>query len=223
MVTTLYLVRHGVTVGGEQRRYKGSIDVPLSDEGWEQAQKTAAFICSDVERRAAKAEEEGHVPSRLEAIYASPLSRALRTAEAICAPCAMHPVVNPDLRERHFGIWEGMTFSEIKEQYPEEFRAWARNPLDHAPVGGETTREVETRCVRVMHDLIERHKGRSLAIVAHGGVNRVILCNIMGLPLEHIFRIEQDNAAVNIIEFWEAYPVIKLLNYSPAKHENRNE
>lgn len=223
MVTTLYLVRHGVTVGGEQRRYKGSIDVPLSDEGWEQAQKTAAFICSDVARRAAQAEQEGHAPYRLEAIYTSPLSRALRTAEAICAPYAMHPVVNPDLRERHFGIWEGMTFSEIKAQYPEEFRAWARNPLDHAPVGGETTREVETRCIRIMHHLIERHKGRALAIVAHGGVNRVMLCTIMGLPLEHIFRIEQDNAAVNIIEFWEAYPVIKLLNYSPAKHENRNE
>lgn len=219
MVTTLYLIRHGVTVGGEQRRYKGSIDVPLSDEGWEQAQKTAAFICSDVARRAAKAEQEGHAPSRLKAIYASPLSRALRTAEAICAPLGMHPFVYPDLRERHFGVWEGMTFSEIKEQYPEEFSAWAHNPLDHAPTGGETTREVETRCVKAMHEILDRHKGESLAIVAHGGVNRVMLCNIMGLPLEHIFRIEQDNAAVSIIEFWEAYPVVKLLNYSPAKHE----
>jgi len=222
MVTTLYLVRHGVTVGGEQRRYKGSIDVPLSEEGWAQAEKSAEFIRGDIQRRTEKAHQDDRTPSQLSAVYASPLSRAFRTAEAICAPLGMHPVVYPDLRERHFGVWEGMTFSEIKEQYPEEFSAWAHNPLDHAPTGGETTREVESRCIRALNDLLERHKGQSLILVAHGGVNRVILCNIMGLPLEHIFRIEQDNAAVNIIEFWEAYPVIKLLNYSPAKHEGRN-
>ena len=81
-----------------------------------------------------------------------------------------------------------------------------------------------TQILKADHETTEEEVLHSAAaIVAHGGVNRVILCNIMGLPLEHIFRIEQDNAAVNIIEFWEAYPVIKLLNYSPAKHENRNE
>jgi broad specificity phosphatase PhoE len=219
MVTTLYLVRHGITVGSEERRYKGSIDVPLSDEGFIQAQKTARFIADEHARRAIRAEKDGHAPSTLQAVYSSPLSRAHRSAEALCAPHGLNPVVCPDLRERHFGIWEGMSFNEIKEQYPEEFRAWARNPLDHAPMGGETTREVEARAVRALALLLDRHKGHAFAIVAHGGLNRVILCHVMGLPLEHIFRIEQDNAAVNVIEFWEAYPVIKLLNFSPAKYE----
>ncbi|HSW65090.1 MAG TPA: histidine phosphatase family protein [Dissulfurispiraceae bacterium] len=222
MVTTLYLVRHGVTVGGEERRYKGSIDVPLSEEGMVQAQKTAGFIAEELARRAIHSEKDGHSASKLQAVYSSPLIRAQRTAEKICEPHGLAPVLHPDLRERHFGVWEGMSFTEIKEHYPEEFGAWARNPLDHAPREGETTREVETRAVRALSMILQRHKGHSLAIVAHGGLNRVMLCHIMGLPLEHIFRIEQDNAAVSIIEFWEAYPVVKLLNYSPAKYEENH-
>lgn len=218
MVTTLYLVRHGVTVGGEERRYKGSIDVPLSDEGVAQAQKTAGFIAEELARRTLSAEKDGCSASKLQAVYSSPLRRAQKTAEKICEPHGLSPVIHPDLRERHFGIWEGLSFSEIQERFPDEFRAWARNPVDHSPVGGETTREVEARAVSALSLILKLHAGHSLAVVAHGGLNRVMLCHIMGVPLEHVFRIEQDTAAVSIIEFWEEYPVIKLLNYSPAKY-----
>jgi len=219
MVTTLYLVRHGVTVGDEPRRYKGSIDIPLSEEGRQQALKTAAFIRNDAERRILLAEQQGLPPAHVEALYTSPLSRALQTAEEICSVFGIQPSICPEFRERHFGVWEGMTFYEIQKKYPDEFAAWARNPLDHAPVGGETTRQVEERCIQPLKNLVDQHKGNSLIIVAHGGVNRVMLCHIIGLPLEHLFRLEQDNAAVTIIEFWDHYPVLKLLNYSPAKYE----
>ncbi len=218
MVTTLYLVRHGVTVGDEERRYKGSIDVPLSEEGRVQAQKTAGFIAEDIARRTMRADRSCFSASCLQAIYSSPLSRAQRTAEEICKPHGLNPIVDSDLRERHFGDWEGMSFSEIQEQFPDAFRAWTGNPLDYAPTGGETTREVEARAVRALSTLLRRHGGQSFVIVAHGGINRIMLCHVMGLSLEHAFRIEQDNAAVNVIEFWEAYPVVKLLNYSPAKY-----
>ena len=220
MVTTLYLVRHGLTVGGEERRYKGSIDVPISDEGIVQAKKTAEFIAEELARRTKRADRNCSSVSQLQAIYSSPLSRAQRTAEEICRPHGLSPIVVPDLRERHFGDWEGMSFSEIQEQFPDAFRAWAGNPLDYAPTGGETTREVEKRAVRALSALLKSHSGQSFVIVAHGGINRVMLCHVMGLSLEHAFRIEQDNAAVNVIEFWEAYPVVRLLNYSPAKYES---
>ena len=99
----------------------------------------------------------------------------------------------PDLRERHFGRWEGMTFSEISQQYPTEFAAWARNPLRHRPKGGESTIAVHDRVTAALELILMHHAGdNKIAIAAHGGVNRVILCHIMNMPLDQIFRIETE-------------------------------
>ncbi len=213
MVTTLYLIRHGATEGSETKRYKGSIDVPMSEKGIEQIKGTSVFIQNMIQDK--KNHESCIVhsaSSKLSAVYCSPLSRALKSAEIITEPFGLKPIVIEDLRERSFGIWEGMTFTEIKEKYPQEFEAWAGNPLRYSPVDGESTVEVRERAVKAVDSLLSNHNSEHIAIVAHGGVNRIILCHIMGIPLENIFRIEQDFAAVNIIEFWEKYPVVKLLN-----------
>ncbi len=231
MVTTLYLIRHGATEGSETKRYKGSIDVPMSEKGIEQMEQLAEYL-----NRSYKSYTT--YSGLLNAVYCSPLSRALKSAEIIAEPHGLKPVVIEGLRERSFGIWEGMTFTEIKEKYPQEFEAWAGNPLRYSPVDGESTVEVRERAVSALNKIIDNHKGTvpdlrtkqsrvvesglspalKIAVVAHGGVNRIILCHIMGIPLENIFRIEQDFAAVNIIEFWEKYPVVKLLN-GTSPHE----
>ncbi|GER93460.1 alpha-ribazole phosphatase [hot springs metagenome] len=206
MVKTLYLIRHGETVGGDEKRYKGSIDVPLSEKGIEQIKKTAKFLSS--------------IP--LSAIYTSPLSRALKSAEIIAEGHGLNPIIIPELRERSFGIWEGMTFLEIKEKYPVEFENWVNNPLKYSPPQGESTIQVRDRVIKALDEILNKshHASRithhgllselqtNIVIVAHGGVNRVILCHVMGIPLENIFRIEQDNSAINIIEFWDKYPVL---------------
>jgi alpha-ribazole phosphatase len=202
MVTTLYLIRHGATEGNHEKRYKGSIDVPISQEGLEQVRKAADFI---------RAELQG---GELSAVYTSPLSRAVDSAQIIAEPYSIEPVTDDNLKERHFGIWEGMTFAEIREQYPDEFRKWADNPLEHSPVGGESSIEVRDRIVPAVEDIISRHGDESIAIVGHGGVNRIIICHLLGIPLEHMFRIEQDNAAVNIIKFYDRYPAANLINYA---------
>jgi alpha-ribazole phosphatase len=201
MATTLYLIRHGATEGNHEKRYKGSIDVPISQEGIEQVRRTAEFI---------RAELQG---GSLSAVYSSPLSRALNSAELIAAPYGLEPVVDDNLRERHFGIWEGMTFAEIREKYPVEFKGWADNPLEHSPVEGESSIAVRDRIVPAVEEIVSRHSDEEIAIVAHGGVNRVILCHLLGMPLEYMFRIEQDNAAVSIIKFHDKYPVAKLINH----------
>ena len=103
-------------------------------------------------------------------------------------------------------------FTEIKERYQEEFSAWAGNPLKYSPIEGESTVEVEKRVMKAVNRILKKHKGDEIAIVSHGGVSRIILCRLLGIPLENIFRIEQDYAAVNIIEFWDKYPVVKLIN-----------
>jgi len=240
MVTTLYLVRHGETEGSETKRYKGSIDVPLSEKGIVQVKGSSAFIrgylrnassskdmsyLKDIHttsddsaeaRKGKKHESTSELPnlrtSSLQAVYTSNLSRAVRSAEIIAAEHGLKAVETPDLRERSFGIWEGMTFSEIKEQYPEEFGAWADNPLRYSPIKGESTIKVKDRTIPSLTKILNNHEGENIAVVAHGGVNRIILCHFLGIPLENIFRIEQDYAAVNIIELWDKYPVIKLIN-----------
>lgn len=233
MVTTLYLIRHGAVEGDGVKRYNGSVDVPLSETGIRQIEASAAFIGDhlgnpafskhmsylkdihtgkEISRRKSEVEE---TPA-LSAVYCSDLSRAIRSAEIIAAPFKLAPVINPGLRERSFGVWEGMTFTEIKESYPAEFGLWAGNPLKYSPPEGEQTDDVRDRAIGAFNSIMEKHDGDYIAIVAHGGINRIILCHVLGAPMEHIFRIEQDYAAVNIIEFWEKYPVVKLLNGKPG-------
>ncbi|MGO9611914.1 MAG: histidine phosphatase family protein [Dissulfurispiraceae bacterium] len=252
MVTTLYLIRHGATLGGDVKRYKGSIDVRLSAKGVQQIKRVSKFIVHDSLKRLRIVQNNSssnaadqlsiHEQSGLASVYSSPLSRALACAEIVAEPHRLKPLIVNDLRERSFGMWEGMTFLEIKAKYPFEFEAWANNPIKYSPVGGESTIEVRDRVVAALKIIMDNHSAQqrdqrvlqtaarkiplratsregderlgaeNIAIVAHGGVNRVLLCHLMGIPLENIFRIEQDNAAVNIIEFWDGYPVIKLLN-----------
>lgn len=269
MVTTLYLVRHGETEGSEVKRYKGSIDVPLSEKGIQQMFAVSEFIkwhlehsisvkhpnyLKDTHRAVAKPKTQN---PKLDAVYCSPLDRALKSAEIIAEPYGLTPVVIPDLRERSFGIWEGMSFTEIKEKYPDEFEAWANNPLKYSPIKGESTIEVRDRVIPALNGILKKHRrqktehkiqnadtsthpsplkgegknlapdfrplsAENIAIVAHGGVNRIILCHVMGIPLKNIFRIEQNFASVNIIEFWEEkYPVVKALNLATHKEEGR--
>ncbi|MGE5237581.1 MAG: histidine phosphatase family protein [Chloroflexota bacterium] len=231
MVTTLYLIRHGETVGSETKRYKGSIDVPLSERGLEQMKRTAHFVVehlrhSSPEKRRGYLRDVHENPHSgdddalqadpfLAAVYCSAMSRAVRSAEAVAEPFELVPTAVRDLRERNFGIWEGMSFLEIRQRYPDEFEAWARDPLTHSPPQGESTVQVRDRVMTAIAGILGSHAGDDIAVVAHGGVNRVALCEIMGLPLEHMFRIEQDCACVNIVEFWDRYPVVKLLNGGP--------
>jgi alpha-ribazole phosphatase/probable phosphoglycerate mutase len=203
MVTTLYLIRHGETEGGEVRRYKGTIDVPLSEKGVSQMEQVSKYIV-----------EKGGTGGLMSAVYCSDLSRAIRSAEIVAEPHSLKPVIISSLRERNFGLWEGMSFDEIRKKYPLEFDAWADNPLKFSPMEGESTLAMRDRVIQAMNEIIEKHNKENIAIVAHGGVNRIILCHILGIPLENIFRIEQDYGAVNIIEFWDKYPVVKLLNGS---------
>ncbi len=212
MVTTLYLIRHGETEGAEIRRYKGTLDVPLSEKGMKQVERVSEHI---LKLMSTIQKEEDALPvseRNLAAVYSSDLSRALKSAEIIARPHSLRPIAVPSLRERNFGLWEGMSFEEIKEKYHEEFKAWAGNPLEFSPVNGESTLEVKDRVMNAFEKIIQAHPGERIAIVAHGGVNRIILCHILGIPIENIFRVEQDFAALNIIKFWDRYPVVKLMN-----------
>ena len=202
-MTTVYLIRHGETEGADSRRYKGHIDVPLSENGIEQIKRVAMYLSQNTELRIQNAD--------LTAVYTSDLSRAIKSAEIIAGPYGLKPVVVEGLKERSFGVWEGMSFDEIKEKWPEAFNAWAANPLKFSPMGGESTIAVRDRVIKAFEEIMRKHNGENIAIVSHGGVIRVLLCEMLGMPLENIFRIEQRFAALNVIEIWD-YPVVKLIN-----------
>jgi len=230
MVATLYLIRHGETEGSGAQRYLGSVDVPLSEKGIQQIRDVSAFIQEDLRtlsaaqrqsylkeiHRASYADKKSDVTGgTLQAVYSSDLSRALKSGQIVAEPHALRVTVVSQLRERSFGIWEGMTFSEIRETYPAEFESWAGNPLKYSPPGGESTMRVRERVILALDIILKNHKADRIAIIAHGGVNRIILCDLLGIPLENIFRIEQNHGALNIIEFWDNYPVVKLMNGVP--------
>ena len=217
MFTKIYLIRHGETEGAETKRYKGHIDVPLSEQGVEQIKRVAEYLSAEVQKRGSAEVTCGLTSLRayeLFAIYTSDLSRAVKSAELIAEPHGLKPIILPELRERNFGIWEGMSFDEIKEKWPDAFNSWASNPLKFSPMGGESTIELRDRAVKAFNNIVEQHNGHNIAIVSHGGINRIMLCELLGMPLENIFRVEQDYACINIVEMWDEYPVLKKLNYT---------
>jgi alpha-ribazole phosphatase/probable phosphoglycerate mutase len=197
MVTRVNLIRHGETEGAETKRYKGHIEVPLSDNGMKQIKRLSEYLSQNTD---------------LNAVYTSDLGRAMKSAEIIAGPYGLKPVIIKALRERNFGVWEGMSFDEIKEKYPDTFNAWTENPLQFSPIEGESTIEVKDRALKAFNEITGMHNSDNIAVVAHGGINRVILCELLGIPLENIFRIEQDFAALNVIELWD-YPVVKHINF----------
>ncbi len=218
-MTRVYLIRHGETEDADTRRYKGHIDVPLSEQGMEQMKRVAEYLSQNTEHRAQSTDNAPCPPldkggqGGVTAVYCSDLSRAIKSAEIIAEPHGLKPVIVEDLKERSFGVWEGMTFDEIKEKWPDAFNSWAANPLKFSPMDGESTIKVRDRALKAFDKIIERNKGQNIAIVSHGGIIRVLLSEMLGMPLENIFRIAQDYAALNEVEIWD-YPVVKLINCS---------
>ncbi|MBI4682816.1 MAG: histidine phosphatase family protein [Nitrospirae bacterium] len=223
MMTRVYLIRHGETEGADSRRYKGHIDVPLSENGIEQIKRVAEYIDKEGSKWLMVAQNISRLnnieqslsnikQTMLSAVYCSDLSRAIMSAEIIAAPFGLKPVTVKGLKERSFGVWEGMSFDEIKEKWPDAFNAWAADPLKFSPMDGESTIEVRDRVIKAFEEIMKNHNGQNIAIVSHGGVIRVLLCEMLGMPLENIFRIEQSFAALNVIEMWD-YPVVKLINF----------
>lgn len=225
MLTHLYLIRHGETEGAETRRYKGHLDVPLSDNGVQQMKRLAGFIAG-AGLGACPGQPHRIVPTKtLTAVYCSDLSRAIKSAEIIAEPHGLKPVIIPGLRERSFGVWEGMSFDEIRQKWPDAFNSWAANPLKYSPMEGESTIEVRDRVMNTLNGILNGRAGEekgpaasdgetNIAIVSHGGVNRVLICELLGIPLEDIFRVDQDFGCLNVIELWDNYPIAKLINFT---------
>jgi 2,3-bisphosphoglycerate-dependent phosphoglycerate mutase len=156
METQVYLIRHGETMWNRQKRIQGHRNIPLSQEGVRQAEKLAAAMKD----------------TSLDAIYSSDLDRAVQTARFIAEGKGLSVTQIPELRERHFGQWEGCTLDEIQEQYPLQWReVWQKGgAYDIEPF--EHTRN---RMLNQVQQLVERHPGGTIAVVSHGGSINAVL------------------------------------------------
>lgn len=195
-MTRLFLIRHGQTIWNHISRYQGHSDIELSDTGRKQAELLA--------QRLSKV--------KVTAIYASDLKRAYETAEILAIPHRIQVKTRPDLREINFGVWEGLTFQEIQEKYSDLADRWYQHPAILRIPQGETFEEVKERSYREILKLVEAHDNETIIVVAHGGTIRCIICNLLGIDLNHAFRIRQDNCALNIIDFYDGSVVLTLLN-----------
>jgi alpha-ribazole phosphatase/probable phosphoglycerate mutase len=149
-------------------------------------------------------------------VYASDLLRAQQSAAPLAAARGTSVVTVPTLREMAMGRWEGLTFAEIHAREPELCDRWLADPFAMPFPEGEGLAELRARAVPALRRVVERHAGRRIAVIAHGGTNRVILAEALGLPLGNIFRLAQDYAAWSLIEYRGESAVVHLLNQRSA-------
>jgi alpha-ribazole phosphatase len=194
--TRLYLVRHGQVAEGHTDRYHGNNDIGLSPLGVRQLEDLAAQL---------------HQVA-LAGVYASNLSRALTGADIISRGRQVAAQVIPEFREIHFGVWEGLSFTEIAERYPAELQARFRDLPNFRIPEGESLMDVRARALPRLNDLIQTHHGRAFIIVAHAGVNRVILSEALGLPPDNLFRLDQNYGCLNVIDYFPDMAVVRLIN-----------
>lgn len=183
MSLKIIFVRHGLTSWNHVRRYQGHTDIVLSEDGIKQAYALKKRFSN----------------THVEAIYSSDLLRAVKTAEIINEAHSLPLHTCPELREINFGIWEGLTFSEITERYPELIQKWLTTPHLVEIPEGESVIKVQARGMEVTQQIIARHRKGQVIVVAHGVIIATILGGLLKIPLHRIQEYKQDNTAVSIV------------------------
>lgn len=194
--TRLYLIRHGQVENFSERIYNGQKDVDITDLGVRQMEAVAARLKYE----------------HLAGVYCSDLIRTKRGADIIAAEHGLIPESRFMLRELNVRLWEGLTANEIEEKFPGAFDEWWKNIADYRIPGGESIRDMSIRVVPALKEILAANRGKNVALVAHGAVNRVLLADAMKLDLNNIYSIEQDYGCMNIIDYFSGYTVIKLIN-----------
>ncbi len=204
MTTRLLIVRHGRTAWNSDGRFQGQLDIPLDEVGQAQAAAVAHRLARE----------------RPLAIYASDLSRAWQTARwiqnAITEASQPDPtpplVLEPRLREMHFGEWQGLTYAEIQASQPEALAAWEADWLTNAPPGGETLVQLVERVQAVYREILAAHPDGTALVVGHGGALQALLCLALGLPPERFWQLQLDNTGVADLRVYPEGAILNLFN-----------
>jgi alpha-ribazole phosphatase len=196
----IYMLRHGEIEHSYLGRMIGQKDVPLSETGAKQARYWARVLADNP----------------FERIWCSDLIRSRHTAETI-GEMTRSPVESTnDLREISLGEWEGLTTAEIRSRFRRDWIARGQDLAKFRPVAGESFSDLSMRVVPVFERIIQE-SAEDVLIVGHAGVNRVILCHVLGIPLVNLFRLGQDYGALNMLERAHSTLIVSLMNRIPEE------
>lgn len=168
-----------------QGKYQGQSDVPLTDEGREQARILSERLKDE----------------KIDVIYASDLDRAIETAAIIAKYHDLNVLPAPLMRELNFGIWEGMTYDEIIQKWPQEYNEWQRDPHNKKPPEGETLAELCKRVSKFLKETAREHPDSRILVVSHAGPIRAILSVLLNLRQDFFWKFKISNTSITIIEY----------------------
>jgi len=202
-MTRIVLVRHGQTAWNRKVRFRGQTDVKLNEFGVRQAEAAGRYVAA-------------RWP--VAAVYASRMSRAMQTADAIARACGLTAQPLAGLLDVSFGQWQGLSPDEVTQRDPDLYRAWLEAPHTVQFPGGESLDVVRGRVLDGLEEVVARHPGETVALVSHAVVNRVLLCAVLGLGNEHFWRLQQDTCAVNVFDVkegaacddWRAFTLVLM-------------
>jgi len=158
----IIMIRHGQTEWNALHRYQGHTDIKLNQVGRMQARQVAQYLSQT---------------EQIEAIYCSDLARSMETAQIIAREIKLPVMADRRLREIHFGKWEGLTFSEVYDQFKPEFDTWFNNTSDFRAPGGESFQDLLNRSLQAVQEIAGKHTG-TVAVATHGGVIMALLYHL---------------------------------------------
>lgn len=196
-MTEIIIIRHGETEWNQTGRFQGHSDVPLSKTGRAQAEALGQNLAIDY----------------VDAIYASDLTRAIETAAPLAARFGLTVTPDPLLRELNFGAWEGRSFSDVNAENPNAMKQFYNDP-EYADIpDSEPFPDFQKRVAVRVREIAELHRGKRIVIVSHGASIRILLADILAMPIRSIWHISQINTAVNKIRFEDdGFAIVTLMN-----------
>ena len=203
----ILLFRHGETTNSKEVCFNGHYDVGLSKRGQKQFQHWADILKQET----------------FNAVYSSDLQRTRNSAQFIGQKQGLEPVAYSELRELSFGTWEGMSVSEVEHNFPGQMKKRMESVATFQADGGETYPQLQARVIPKFEEIVALHPNEQIAMVCHGGVNRVILGHLLGIPIDRIFRIQQDYAALNVIQYYDQEPVVEYIGNAELFASEKDE
>jgi probable phosphoglycerate mutase len=186
-MTCVLLLRHGHVDGIVPKRFRGQLDLPLSEQGRLQAQRAAEYVAR-------------HYAPRM--VYTSPLQRCRDSAAALSGALSLPaPQAQHGLTDIHYGLWQGRLASEIASEEPKRYALWQRSPQEMAFPGGESLEVVASRASTLLAELVTKHMGQTIAVYSHDSVIRVLLLRALGASLAAYHRIEVDPCSLSELRY----------------------
>lgn len=196
MTAKVYVVRHGQTAWNLEEVFRGRMDIPLDETGKKEVHLAGEAIKDET----------------LHAIYSSPLSRSMETAENIAKFQNIGVTPLEAIIDISYGDWEGVSRVEVQKKYPDLYDLWLKAPHEVTFPNGESLEAVRVRTMGAIENLLEKHKNENIALVAHRAPNKVICCSLIGIDNSNFWRLQQDTASTNLFKYKDGQWIISYLN-----------